>query len=299
MFDEIIGSKNWKIIRAIDEGWSEDKKYYIETTIGEEFLLRISDIALYDKKKKDYRDLNKLKDMDIRISTPIQFGICNNDTKVYILFTWIKGSEAIKKLPMLSEEKQYNLGFEAGKTLKKIHDILSEDNLESWSHIYNKKIDRNIENYYKCGLSIEGMEHIIRYIEDNRYLLDERNQCLQHGDFHVGNMIVTNDNELGIIDFNRMNYGDPWEEFNRITWCANTSHEFAKGRINGYFDNNVPEKFFKLMTLYIGCNQLGSIPWSLGFGQKEVDTITKQCEMTLNYYDDFKSFIPKWYTSEK
>ncbi|MEK3769068.1 hypothetical protein MKY14_10950 [Paenibacillus sp. FSL R5-0887] len=27
----------------------------------------------------------------------------------------------------------------------------------------------------------------------------------------------------------RFDYGDPWEEFNRIPWCALTSPEFASG----------------------------------------------------------------------
>ena len=46
-------------------------------------------------------------------------------------------------------------------------------------------------------------------------------------------MIITPENKLGIIDFNRFDYGDPWEEFNRIVWCAQASTEFASGYING------------------------------------------------------------------
>jgi len=33
------------------------------------------------------------------------------------------------------------------------------------------------------------------------------------------------------FDFNRLDYGDPWEEFNRIVWCAGISKQFASGRI--------------------------------------------------------------------
>lgn len=53
-------------------------------------------------------------------------------------------------------------------------------------------------------------------MESNRYLLEGRPQTFQHGDYHVGNMIITKSRELGIIDLNRFDYGDPWEEFNRI-----------------------------------------------------------------------------------
>ena len=86
----------------------------------------------------------------------------------------------------------------------------------------------------------------------------------------LADMIITPSNELAIIDFNRFDYGDPWEEFNRITWCAEISQEFARGYINGYFNNNVPDLFFRLMLLYISSNQIGSVSWAKSFGNKEL-----------------------------
>ena len=42
---------------------------------------------------------------------------------------------------------------------------------------------------------------------------------------------------LGLIDFSRMDYGDPWEEFMRVTtFSKSISSPFAIGQINGYFD---------------------------------------------------------------
>ncbi len=48
-------------------------------------------------------------------------------------------------------------------------------------------------------------------------------------------MIIDPPASLTVIDFNRWDYGDPWEEFNRIVWCAQKSHLFATGMVNGYF----------------------------------------------------------------
>lgn len=111
----------------------------------------------------------------------------------------------------------------------------------------------------------------------------------------MGNMVVTPSGELGIIDFNRMDYGDPWEEFNRITWCAGLSPLFASGRIHGYFNNNVPDLFFRLMALYIASNQLSSIHWAIPFGKEEVDDMVQRAEEVLEAYDYFQTYIPKWY----
>ncbi|MDF2593573.1 MAG: aph, partial [Clostridia bacterium] len=135
------------------------------------------------------------------------------------------------------------------------------------------------------------------YIEHNRSLLLNRPQSFQHGDYHVGNMIITPVGELGIIDFNRFDYGDPWEEFNRITWCVSISPAFASGYINGYFDDAVPDMFFRLMALYIAGNQLSSIPWAIPFGQEEVNTMLAQAQDVLKWYDDFETYVPNWYAT--
>lgn len=59
-----------------------------------------------------------------------------------------------------------------------------------------------------------------------------------------------------IIDFDRYYFGDPWEEFNRIVWCAQLSPAFVTGMMNGYFDGNVPMEFWELLAFYISRNML-------------------------------------------
>ncbi|MCK9314241.1 MAG: hypothetical protein M0P20_09370, partial [Methanocorpusculum sp.] len=69
----------------------------------------------------------------------------------------------------------------------------------------------------------------------------------------------------------------------------------AAGRIDGYFDGSVPDEFWELLLLYISSNTLGSIPWSIPFGQKEVDTAVEMAKEVLLWYDDMKSSVPSWY----
>ena len=52
-------------------------------------------------------------------------------------------------------------------------------------------------------------------------------------------MIIGNDKQLYIIDFDRYDFGNPWEEFNRIVWSVQAAPLFAAGMVNGYFDNHV------------------------------------------------------------
>ncbi|MCE5173163.1 phosphotransferase family protein [Paenibacillus profundus] len=294
-FSEIPDACTWNIVEAVHKGWSKDKKYYIKAIDGRELLLRMADISQYENKKREFESVTKLDHINILMSRPIDFGICNNGQSVYSLFTWVEGEDAIQVIPALSAKEQYRLGVKAGEFLSKMHQIPAENNQTPWAEYYNGKINKYITNYKACGIHLEGADKIIYYIEQNRYLLENRFQSFQHGDYHVGNMIVTKSGELGIIDFNRFDYGDPWEEFNRITWCAGMSGIFASGRINGYFNNDVPDLFFRLMALYIASNQLSAIHWAIPFGKEEVDIMLERAGDVLKWYDEFQTYIPDWY----
>ena len=144
-------------------------------------------------------------------------------------------------------------------------------------------------------------EQMISYIESHRYLLKGRSQCMQHGDYHCGNLILTPDRHVGVIDFNRFDCGEPWEEFNRIVWCAQAAPLFASGRINGYFheERSVPTDFFPLVTMYILSNQLSSLPWAIPFGQREIDVMLRQAKEVLSWYDGCTLEIPNWYLTHE
>ncbi len=297
IYNDIPNSSSWCRVKEINKGWSSDKKYYIQREDGKELLLRISDTSQYENKLKEFQAVKQLEHRDILMSRPIDFGVCNKGEEVFTLLTWVSGEDAEIVLPTLSDKQQYEMGIKAGEMLRQIHEIPAPQDQISWSEHFNRKIDRKIVNYKACGIYLRGANKIINYIEENRYLLENRPQSFQHGDYHIGNMIITKSGELGIIDFNRFDYGDPWEEFNRITWCVNKSELFASGYINSYFNYKVPDLFFKLMALYIASNQLSSIPWAVPFGEEEVNIMLEQTESVLKWYDDFEIHIPKWYVS--
>lgn len=81
----------------------------------------------YDAKKKEYEIITKYSRLGIRMSMPIEFGTCNEGKNVYMLLTWMEGKDLEEILPDLPEEKQYQLGREAGVILKKNHSIQVEE----------------------------------------------------------------------------------------------------------------------------------------------------------------------------
>lgn len=287
--------KNWSKIVQINKGWSNDKKYFIKDNNGNELLLRLSDIMYYDQKKLEFDNLILVSKLGINTSKPIDFGICDNGNMVYSILTWIDGQDAIDVLATFCKEKQYQLGVEAGEILRKIHTIKPLIDQEPWEIRYQRKIDRAIDAYNSCGYKIENDKEIINFIRNYQGYLKDRPMTLQHGDYHLGNMIISDEGDLGIIDFNRSSYGDPWEEYDRYVFSWNISLEFANGQLHGYFNNKVPNEFFKLMSLYNARNLIASIPWSMTFGEEELNVAIENIKTTSDAYNGFETYIPSWY----
>ena len=223
---------------------------------------------------------------------PLEIGECEEG--VYIIQTWINGADAEDIIPQLAPTEQYALGVEAGEILKKIHTIPAPENQPDWELRFNQKMDRKIQMYQDCPIKFEGANYLIDYIEANRHLLKDRPQCYQHGDYHSGNLMIEN-GKIVVIDFDRYDFGDPWEEFNRIVWSAQCAPAFASGMVDGYFDKNVPMEFWRLLALYVSSNMLSSVPWAIPFGEEEIQTMIDQAKDVLRWYDNMKNPVPTWY----
>lgn len=286
---------NYRFIskELIQKGWSGDKKYCAIDERGNKFLLRVSPIEQYERKKSEFELMRQVAALGIPMCKPLEFG--TSDEGVYSIQTWIEGVDAEENIQHYTNQEQYAYGFEAGQILQKIHTIPAPDGIEDWESYFNRKADRKIKMYEDCPIKCENGQAFIDYINANRYLLKGRPKTYQHGDYHIGNMMIGEDKQLYIIDFNRYDFGDPWEEFNRIVWCAQAAPYFASGMVNGYFDNDIPIEFWKLLALYIASNTLSSVPWAIPFGEKEIQVMLNQAKDVLLWYDNMKNCVPSWY----
>ena len=302
MFSEIAsipGANTWKSCERLTLGWSSDEKYIVTDPADRKLLLRTAKADQFETKRAEFEFLQKIERLGVNASRPVDLG--RFDGGVYTLYTWIEGDSMESALPALPAWEQYALGYEAGQILKRIHSIPAPDGLEPWSERMGRKMDRKIRMARECELEIPGRELMIAYIDSHRHLLENRAQCMQHGDYHCGNLVLTPDHHVGVIDFNRFDAAEPWEEFNRIVWCAQASPLFASGRINGYFHEEglVPADFFPLVTMYILSNQLSSLPWAIPFGQQEIDVMLRQAKEVLSWYDGCTRDVPSWYLTDE
>ena len=289
--DFLSGFDSWHII---SEGMAKDEKYHCLKD-GIAYLLRVADGASYGQKQAEYAYLQLLNRADLPVPECISFTENNNGTKVLTLLSWIPGMEAEKLIPKLSHQEQYDLGLQAGQILRRIHQAVPvTDSCKDWYERYFEVIDPRLDAYRKKGILFDGSEEVLNFVDENRGLLQSRPLCHHHGDYHTGNLIIQ-DGKLWVIDWHSVDFegvGDPWYEFNRV----DTRYpSFAKGQIDGYFDNSIPHEFWKLFALYFAVSAITSIVWAKYRAPSALDWVMERNRDVLRIFDRMQDPVPIWY----
>lgn len=296
MFMGIASSVHWTSVEPVNKGWSTDRKYRILTDRGESLLLRVSDFERIEAKKREYGIIRKFSLCGFELSRPIEFGVCNDRKNCYMLLSWVEGRDLETVLPQLSEAEQYRLGRAAGTILRSIHSI-SLDEKEIPNATKREKKLLQLSRYEASSVRINGDETAIRYVKDHIGEIWKKQPVYQHGDFHPGNLIYTDSGTLGVIDFNRWEVGDPYEEFYKLeSFGVESSVPYCIGQIDAYFDDAIPHDFWIANAVYVAHASLYSIKWAEQFGQNDVNGMVKRARRAFDDFDGFRALIPKWYT---
>ena len=276
----------------IQKGYSEEMKYKVKA--DKNYFFKISPLSFTKKKDLEVKYISVLE-KEIKFPKLVEMKFETNS--ILSLYEWIDGVDIREYVSKLTGEELYQYGMQAGSFLKKIHSLSIEEISVNWQEYYIQKSKKKIHSFRKLNENFAEIETFIDFIQSHQYLLKYRPISLCHGDYHVGNMMIELETKkLVIIDFGSLEIGDPIEEFNRMIWNAQLSEEFATGLINGYFNGkNIPDDFWKLMAYYMACDVVGSIPWAINFGDNQLEIMFKRAKLVLDWFDDFKRVIPKFY----
>ncbi len=250
----------------LNKGWSSDIKLILKSK-DFKYLLRISSIDKYEIKKKQFALLHRIDNLNIYCSKPIGFNKLN-DNYCYMLLSWLEGIDGELAIKDMSNKEAYDLGIEAGEILNKLHSISIDIPKESWWDRYEPKSVKKINNFLNCGYQMPYQEKILKYYKDNLYLMKDRPLKFSHGDYHLGNLIVK-DKKIGVIDFDKNTIADAYDDLKPFCWNVMRSEYFETGLINGYFNNNIPEDFFKILKFYTVESLISHLPWAIQFGQEK------------------------------
>ena len=278
-------------LEPINKGLSSDKKFYVETVDGQKYLLRVSDISECDRKKQKYDLMKEWDSLGVPMSRPVDFGLCDGGSRVYQLLSWCEGRNSDEVMPKLSELERYELGIKAGKALHRIHSIPAQPK-DDWYDRYISVIDERIKAFLDCGVRFDGWEKIYNFYLANRHLLHCRSQCYLHGDYHAGNLMVSDGGEISVIDWEPIDFdgfGDPWTEIT-IQECP----YFSSGLADGYFEGEIPDEFWVLQAFYCSVGALTSIPWAYYNFPDELNSRIKLCDDILKWYEGMQRSTPSW-----
>ncbi|GIN58270.1 aminoglycoside phosphotransferase [Lederbergia ruris] len=286
---------NCREIIQIKKGASADGKYIINLE-NKKVLLRVFNHDEFNSKKMEYSILEKMQDYNVTCSQPISIGKVDNQG--YIITTYIDGKDAEDELPLYTDQEQFNIGIEAGKELKKMHQYTAPNHVTSWYLRKMEKHKKYLDAYLTCEIKVKHDKKIMDFIEENIHLMKERPNIFQHDDFHVGNIIVNNKKFAGVIDFNRYDWGDPIHEFLKIgIFSRKVSIPFSIGQIKGYYNNIEPDEYFwRLYSLYLAMCVFSTVIWTIKTIPDNIDDMLDRVYMFLEDHDYFSKVKPKWYT---
>ena len=237
-FKDIPHFADFVKIKHITKGFSDDKKYYVETRGGNRMLLRIADISEFDRHEKLYNTIKLVAAEGVPTGKPVDIGICNDGKNVYHLVTWCDGEDFFPIVNTLDDKTLYSVGSRAGEILRLIHSVPEKEGSREWHKFYAEKSELIFKEVR--DMQIEGIEHIIRFFNENKHLAAERPSCLCHCDYHFHNFIIRDKKNLFVLDWEMFDYCDPWYDFQGLN---NSKPEpyYATGIIRGYFDGEPPE----------------------------------------------------------
>lgn len=284
------------MIEQINKGFSNDNKYVVKMADGKKYLLRTAAIDQYERKKSEFNLITDLQNYCIQSPQPIAVGKIEELNLCYYLLSYIEGEDARELLPFYSIQDQYKIGLSAGIDLAKIHAVRAPASIDHWYDRIMKKHQKYVKAYWSCGLKIRGDYEVINFIDKNERLLINRPSRIQHDDFHVGNIIVENRQYAGIIDFNRYDWGDPYHDFLKVgLFSREVSIPFSIGQINGYFNEEIPEDFWTLYSIYLGMSIFSAIVWTIKVVPENLNEMIERIYQILEEHKNFELTKPIWF----
>lgn len=293
----VPGYETFATISPLDKGWSNDQKYYIETTDGRRLLLRMSGVAEVDRKRSEYAMMERVTALGVPMSRPLAFGRCADGRQLYTLCEWCDGEDVEALLPGMAAAQQHRYGVLSGRLLRRMHTLPAPGDVEPWGVRFRRKIDGRLAALLAVAPMPEGLDLIVAYLRERVSLLDGRPQCFAHGDYNTGNMIATPDGRMGVIDFNYYNlgYGDPWWELCNVAWGQGIEAAFFTGQIQGYFEGEPPAGFFEMLAFYHAYSALAAVTLTAQGEEGNPEEGLRHLADVLIWYDGMRAVVPAWY----
>lgn len=279
-------------IKELTKGFSSDKKYVID----DQYLLRLFPKKDIQERQIEYDTISLLNEQSAYVPKTFEFGTLDSVDISYMILSYLPGQDGEIALKDITQIEQYDAGFLAGKELKKLHHLNAPEGTPNWYNHKNHKSDSYLKRLKNVPLDEHIKSLLKNYIRLHEHLLIERPNTFQHDDFHPANLLIHERTLSGIIDFQRMDWGDPIHDLTKLGFFSvKVSVPFTIGIVDGYHDDigGVTDSFWELYTLYSAMHIVSALVWGIPLGIYE-----KMLRYSLDVivdHDEFSQIVPKWY----
>jgi len=281
-------------VQQLTKGFSTDQKFVID----DKYLIRLFPLEDANHRRKEFETISMLSSLSDSVPEAIEFGVQEALGSAYMVLSYLPGKDGEEALCSLSESEQYHVGFQAGNELKRLHEYPAPEGTEPWNIHKKRKSDRYIEELKLLeDLDTGVISKLISYIKSNEYLMDGRPNRFQHDDFHPSNFIVKGKEFNGFIDFQRMDWGDPIHDLQKLGFFGiKVSVPFSIGALDGYNGGEkISQEFWQLFALYSAMHVVSSFVWGKKMGDEQYDLLSRYAMDVMRDHDDFRENIPRWY----
>jgi aminoglycoside phosphotransferase (APT) family kinase protein len=285
-----------KQITQIKKGFSFDEKYIIELVDGNKLFIKVCNIKEVHRKEAEMTYMQQLEKRGVIMASPIT--LLKAEQKCIQVFRYIEGQDGEVVLHTLPKQIQYDIGYEAGRMLRRIHSLTIEHTEKTWEEMFWTKHERYRKLLEEAPAHPIDMKTVLAFVHDHKHLLKDRPIVFQHDDYHPANIMIHNEKFEAVIDFGRYDIGDAYQEFYKVAlFTRNNSVPFAVGQVNGYFqdEGRVPSHFWQLYTLYAAMSFAPDIVWSNKVTPEKIQDSYKRLQTIYEDHDGFTRYVPRWY----
>lgn len=279
-------------ISKLDSGASSVEKYKLCKN-GKNYLLRVFDARFMESRYKALANMEFLYENDIGVPKIYSKGLLNNE-KGYALLDWIDGV-SLEQI-MTNQELEIRYGEYAAKDLLKMHSIEVKKQVEVYD-VFMESFSKKMKKVMTLEIEKKYLKLIEDFVRNNCNILKHLDSnCVIHGDFHPGNIIIDND-RLVFIDMDMCKVSHSWEDLSSNA-CNMEFPNFYSSVIVNYFNGEVPEMFWQVYNLYGCLYVIDYILYTLRIKGKTLEDGQEKLKEFLEFSDYFQNFVPSWFNKE-
>ena len=257
----ILEKLNAKVVEIKEDTSGYDQYVWIIATSNPKYqkiVLKKPKNESYFRNIREVIACQKFQELDIMVPTVIYW-----DEEI-LIETFIEGSH-LDQLD-LDNNKQNEIFYELGKILRKIHSIPAQGfgkirsmelvgEVSSLVEYYDSGFLHHLRNLEETKLySSEDIQNISNHYETKKKLVEGNKSVLLHADYADSNIIISQNQEIALIDFADLSAGNSMQDFAYMY----EKYNGTQALLDGYQDVKLEE-----IEFFTFCRFLWLIPMKL------------------------------------